>query len=101
MMNHVDPFNGLSPAEAERLAMLAEEAGEIVQVVGKILRHGYESWHPSDPSTTNRMLLSKEVADLCGVVTMMEGDFDPTVGDAVEDVIAKKLRYSHHQSAPA
>lgn len=34
-------FNGLSPAEVERLALLAEECGEVIQTVGKILRHGY------------------------------------------------------------
>lgn len=33
-------FNNLTPGEAERLAMLAEECGEVIQAVGKILRHG-------------------------------------------------------------
>jgi hypothetical protein len=28
-------FNGLTPAQAERLAMLAEEAAEVIQVIGK------------------------------------------------------------------
>jgi len=40
-------FNGLSPAEAERLALLAEECGEVVQAVCKVLRHGYESTNPT------------------------------------------------------
>ena len=35
------PFNELSPAEVERLAILAEEMGEAIQVIGKVLRHGY------------------------------------------------------------
>jgi hypothetical protein len=39
-------FNGLTPAEAERLALLAEECGEVIQAIGKVLRHGYESRHP-------------------------------------------------------
>lgn len=39
-------FNGLSPAEAERLAILAEECSEVVQKVCKTLRNGYESTHP-------------------------------------------------------
>ena len=34
-------FNQLTPAETERLAILAEECGEVIQAVGKILRHGY------------------------------------------------------------
>ena len=37
---HVTPFNGLTPAEAERLALLMEECGEVVQIIGKVLRHG-------------------------------------------------------------
>ena len=44
------PFNELTPAEAGAiLRLLAEEMGEALQVVGKILRHGYESYHPSHP----------------------------------------------------
>ena len=41
-----DHFHGLSPAEAERLYVLAEECAEVVVVVNKILRHGYESYNP-------------------------------------------------------
>ena len=55
-----DHFNGLTPAEAERLAMLAEECGEVIQMVGKILRHGYDSYHPADPNTTNKQLLGRD-----------------------------------------
>lgn len=59
------PFNQLSPAEVERLALLAEEMGESIQVVGKILRHGYESFNPDDPKrTTNRQLLTHELGDV-------------------------------------
>ena len=39
------PFNQLDCAAAERLAVLAEEAGEVVQAVTKILRHGYDRVH--------------------------------------------------------
>ena len=60
----MDHFNGLSPAEAERLAMLAEECGEVIHIVGKILRHGYDSYHPADPTVTNRDLLGRELTDL-------------------------------------
>ena len=33
-------FNGLTPAEDERLAMLAEECAEVIKIVSKIQRHG-------------------------------------------------------------
>jgi hypothetical protein len=55
----MDHFNRLTPAEAERLALLLEELGEAQQIIGKILRHGYESYHPDDPETTNRTLLAR------------------------------------------
>lgn len=56
-------FNGLTPAEAERLAILMEEMGEVQQIIGKILRHGYNSRHP-DGGPTNRSLLERELGDL-------------------------------------
>lgn len=56
-------LNQLTPAEAERLALLAEEMGEAVQAIGKILRHGYESRHP-DGGPTNREVLEREVTDV-------------------------------------
>jgi hypothetical protein len=45
-----EPFNRLELAEAESLTLIAEEAGEIVQAVGKILRHGLYTHDPADDS---------------------------------------------------
>ena len=59
----MEHFNRLTPAEAERLALFAEELGEAIQVIGKILRHGYESRHP-DGGITNREWLEKECGDV-------------------------------------
>ena len=92
-------FNRLTPAEAERLAMLAEEAGEIVQVVGKILRHGYESYHPDNPHSTNRDLLAKEVTDILAVIELMDQDFNVGSGGDIDTAIRKKMRFSHHQTS--
>lgn len=96
MENH---FNKLTPSEAERLAMLAEEAGEVVQAVGKILRHGFESHHPNNPGKTNRDLLTDEVCDFLAVVEMMACQQDITYPNDFEPhhAIAKKRRYAHHQ----
>ncbi len=55
-------FNNLTPAETERLAILSEECGEVIQAVGKILRHGYESNYSGGP--TNRETLQSECADV-------------------------------------
>lgn len=98
-----DQFNRLSPAEAERLAMLAEECAEVVQVVGKILRHGYESYHPNEPDgQTNRSLLSSELIDLLAVVDLMENRHDFVVRPTAADygkAVRRKLKYSHHQDS--
>ena len=101
-LNNFRPFSKVSPAEMERLAMLAEEAGEIVQMVGKTLRHGYESFHPDNPGITNRGLLENEIADLHAVQLMMEEkgdieDLSPQASDAVGDAMEKKAKYTHHQ----
>jgi len=101
-LNNFRPFSKVSPAELERLAMLAEEAGEIVQMVGKTLRHGYESFHPDNPGITNRGLLENEIADLHAVQLIMEekGDIEnlsPQASDAVGHAMEKKAKYTHHQ----
>lgn len=94
-----EPFNGLSPAEAERLAMLAEEAGEIVQAVGKVLRHGYASCHPRR-NEENRRALQREIADLQLVVHHMIARGDLHADEMSNDYNWKSgslLKYAHHQ----
>lgn len=93
-------FNDLSPAEAERLAMLAEEAAEVVQMVGKVLRHGYDSFHPMNPDgPRNRELLMKEIADFDAVKDLMygAGDIDPATSSEMSFARNKKRKYAHHQ----
>ena len=94
-------FNGLTPGQAERLAMLSEECSEVIQVVGKILRHGYASHHPDDPTTTNLHLLIKELRDVNAVLQAMGKDelINADLTDPFGNVWKKKLRYTHHQEA--
>lgn len=92
-------FNGLTPAQAERLAMLAEECGEVIQVIGKILRHGYENFHPLKPGVPNSELLRRELDDVGAVVSMMI-DSGELLQQEFEELLgarARKLRYAHHQ----
>ncbi len=97
-----EPFNGLTDAQAERLAMLAEEAGEVVQIVGKILRHGYDSYHPEDVDRlTNKIHLQSELTDLWAVMYGMKLANDlpsylPTP-TSIEHAWKRKLKYSHYQ----
>ena len=92
-------FNGLTPAEAERLAMLVEECSEVIQIAGKILRHGYDSRHPDNPSETNRDLLAHELADVDAVLRAMKREElkDYSCQDGVGIRWRKKLCYAHHQ----
>ena len=91
-------FNKLSSAQAERLAMLAEECGEVIHVIGKILRHGYDSYHPTDPSVTNRALLGRELTDLYAVASSLSRDKVPEGSLHDQDrAWERKLRYAHHQ----
>jgi NTP pyrophosphatase (non-canonical NTP hydrolase) len=97
----VTHFNDLTPQEAERLALLAEEAGELIQAIGKILRHGYESYNPDDVDAgENRVQLCKEIADIEYAVTLMldAGDIDRGQISIYREIAeAKKPRYLHHQ----
>jgi len=95
-------FNQLTPAEAERLALLAEECAETIQVIGKILRHGYASCHPNDLETSNRTLLTDEIGHIQAALQLMEsaGDIHPEI---IEQSCAAKMRkvgfYLHHNVA--
>lgn len=97
----MEPFNGLSPAEAERLALLMEECAEVQQVIGKILRHGKESYHPEDPTcTTNRELLEKELGDVLAAIDLCQtaDDIKPIKLAFWRDTkINKVKKYLHHQ----
>lgn len=95
-------YNKLTPAETERLAMLSEEAGEIVLIIGKILRHGLQSYHPDDPDKkSNKLLLINELNDLGAVVQGMIAAGDINKYQFSEDfhrvVWQKKLKWTHHQ----
>ena len=96
-------FNGLTPAEAERLALLSEELGEAQQAIGKILRHGYNSSNPYDSSTnTNRNYLERELGDVQFAIKLMTDKKDLNYGN-VELARNKKgvavWQYLHHNKA--
>ncbi len=94
-------FNQLSPAEAERLAILSEEMGEAIQAIGKILRHGYEAFSPFDPEKTpNRVALQKEIGDVKYAIETMTKCGDLDINDIEihqNNKRGKILPYLHHQ----
>lgn len=67
----MEHFNQLTPGEAERLALLLEELGETQQVIGKILRFGYER-HGNGPHVyKNRKDLEREIAHVLLAINIM------------------------------
>jgi NTP pyrophosphatase (non-canonical NTP hydrolase) len=91
-------FNKLTPAEAEALALLTEEGGEVIQAVAKILRHGIDSEHP-DSGELNKDSLNKEIGDVLAAIDIC---FVQWVADreVAEHHKQRKLsrvgRYLHH-----
>lgn len=64
--------NKLTPAQEELLAKLTEECGEVSQMVGKTLVHGWDNFHPRMPEEgTNRERLEKELGGLIAVMWIM------------------------------
>ncbi len=97
-----DNFNKLTAAQTERLALLAEECGEVIHVIGKILRHGYESTNPDNGTgETNRAMLEEEIGEVQQAVTMMatNGDIDSLEVNRAQARKANRVgRYLHHQA---
>jgi hypothetical protein len=95
-------FNRLTPAAAEALALLAEECGEAIQVIGKILRHGLYSTHP-DGGPDNRSLLEGEIGDLMAALDILRR-LDIVRQTRVDIAAAGKLqrvgKYLHHIALP-
>lgn len=97
----MEHFNGLTSAEDERLAILLEECGEAIQVIGKINRHGYNNFDPTKLSPpTNRQMLEKELADISVAMKMMIEACDLSA-EAIafhESVKRESIKpYLHHQ----
>jgi NTP pyrophosphatase (non-canonical NTP hydrolase) len=91
----------MNNAELERLAILSEEMGEALQVIGKIIRHGYESTHP-DGGPTNRDLLALELGDVMTATLLLLGSGDVSrlgVQLRVPLKLRKLQKYTHDQAA--
>lgn len=94
-------FNKLSAAQIERLAKLTEECGEISQMVGKTIVHGFENTHPRKPEEgTNRERLEKEIGGLLCVIDIMtrRGDLSYEAIFAAQEAKRVEIgKYLYHQ----
>lgn len=94
----------LTEAEIERLGLLAEECAEVIQVIGKILRHGFDSSSPvKHPlgQDTNRVILQRELEDveLAKELMLFAGDYNGLDWERSKYSHAKRQRlntYLHH-----
>jgi hypothetical protein len=93
-------FNGLSPEEAERLAILIEECAEVQHIACKILRHGYDFGHPEkQEGVTNRDELTKEVGHLYVILDQIQRHNDISfvnVNKSFTEKIENINKWLHH-----
>jgi len=91
----------VTTAEIERLAIMAEEMGEALQMIGKTLRHGYESVNPDLPiSPDNRTFLEKELGDVLFGIQFLASNGDIVMKNVEMRAIGKARqvkRYLHHE----
>lgn len=64
-------FNKLTLREEEILTILQEEATEVALVCSKIIRFGFDSYHPNDPSKSNTLRLVEELGDLFAMMKLI------------------------------
>jgi NTP pyrophosphatase (non-canonical NTP hydrolase) len=99
-----DHFNRLTPPEAERLAYLIEECGEVIQAATKVLRHGFGSRHPYNmDGPTNRQNLETELGHMTFALALVIS-CDDVNGKRVEASSSEKAntirKYLHHHVKP-
>lgn len=96
----MERFNKLTEAELERLALLNEDCAEVMHIVSKIIRHGYESTDPTKKdSPTNRKLLEKEMGDLEWSLNFMKRVDDVFALQIIEHRARREFevgKYLHH-----
>jgi NTP pyrophosphatase (non-canonical NTP hydrolase) len=106
-MNMGQHFNQLSPARAERLALLAEECAEVILAVTKIQRHGFERCNPlvkvpeDEYPRTNADDLERELGHVLNAIEMMidAGDLGKSrVFRYGVDKAREIYKWLHHQT---
>lgn len=91
-------FNQLTPAQAEALALVAEECSELVQIICKIQRHGLHSCHP-ETHEENYHALWREVGDVMAALRIAEVQRLVHWADVIrarDRKLHKVTKYLHH-----
>jgi NTP pyrophosphatase (non-canonical NTP hydrolase) len=91
----------MNKAKQERLIKLAEECGELVEIIMKTLQYGYEEHYPGDP-LNNKERLQIEIRDVIFWIGMMDDLEDIDMYDLLKDdrmkvKYEKVLDYTQYQ----
>lgn len=100
---NAEHFNGLAPDQAERLALLLEEMGEALQIIGKIQRHGFDSTNPFDDGAgTNREMLERELGHVLFAIDLLASDDVrwAAIVRSQSNKFANVWQYLHHNPQP-
>lgn len=96
-------FNGLTPAEDELLAVLAEECAEVIQIISKIQRHGLRNYHP-ESREVNAYTLEREMGDVRAAMKLVcEAGIarESTIHLLADEKLKHIERHLHHSVVPA
>jgi len=83
----------------EVLAMVSEECGEVVQAIGKALRHGIDDWNPVT-GIDNKDAIVTELADVIAVAVLLLEFLEipqSTIDANYERKFTKLLEYTHSE----
>jgi len=96
-------FNGLTEAQAERLAYAIEEMAEAQKAACKILRHGYSNYDPTIKRTSfsdNRRDFEREIGDVLNSMDLLFDAADisrQAVSDFANEASVKCRKWMRHQ----
>lgn len=95
MTNH---YNKLTESQQERLVLVQEECGEVIQNICKVLRHGYNDINPNT-GENNLDALKREIKDLYHCLDRLRKDLTLIPYSEIKTTYnVNKEKYLHHQN---
>ncbi len=89
-------YKDVTKLELERLTLLSEECAEVQQVVSKIIRFGFDDFHPKNNNEPNRLLLTKELGDLMLIIDLLVNNLDLKFDEIEEFKEIKKSKINRY-----
>lgn len=74
--------------EFERITILIESCSELQHILCKTLRFGFDSYHPNDPTKSNRQLIYEQICSLMLDMNLLfNEDLEETSKEVEEELI--------------